>query len=166
MNTQAAASRYRVLFVCMGNICRSPIAEGVTRSLAQRAGLAGRIEVASAGTHGHYHKGEPPDPRARRVAARRGYDLSGIRARLFVEADFARYDQILAMDESNLSLLQSICPNDSQAKLGLFLAHAPELGLYEVPDPYYGAESGFERVIDLCERAAHGLLAALARGEV
>ncbi len=166
MNRHAAAKRYQVLFVCMGNICRSPIAEGVTRSLAQRAGLAARIEFASAGTHGHYHKGEPPDPRARRVAARRGYDLSGIRARIVVEADFARYDRILAMDESNLSLLESICPEDERGKLGLFLAYAPELGLYEVPDPYYGAESGFERVLDLCERAANGLLAAVARGEL
>ena len=166
MNMNAARTRFRILFVCMGNICRSPIAEGVTRGMAQRAGLASRIEAASAGTHGHYHKGEPPDPRARRVAAKGGYDLSGIRARPVVEADFAYYDRVLAMDESNLSALESICPDDSQARLGLFLAYAPELGVYEVPDPYYGAESGFTRVLTLCERAASGLLAAVERGEL
>ncbi len=157
------AARYRILFVCMGNICRSPIAEAVTRTLAQRQGLAAMLEVDSAGTHGHYHAGETPDARARRVAEKRGYDLSRLRARLVVEADFDRFDRILAMDEDNLAVLQRLRPEDSHARLGLFLDYAGELGISEIPDPYYGAEAGFERVVDLCELAAKGLLAELLR---
>ncbi|MEF8702340.1 MAG: low molecular weight protein-tyrosine-phosphatase [Candidatus Accumulibacter sp. UW26] len=157
--------RYRILFVCMGNICRSPIAEAVTRSMAQDLGLAAMLEVDSAGTHGHYHAGEAPDARARRIAAKRGYDLSRLRARTVVEADFDRFDRILAMDEANLSALLRICPPASRAQVGLFLDCCDGLVGGEIPDPYYGAESGFERVIDLCERAAKGLLADLARGE-
>lgn len=156
------AAPYRILFVCMGNICRSPIAEAVTRTLAQRQGLAAMLEVDSAGTHGHYHAGETPDARARRVAEKRGYDLSRLRARLVVEADFDRFDRILAMDEDNLAVLQRLRPEDSHARLGLFLECAGELGRSEIPDPYYGPEAGFERVVDLCELAAKGLLADLA----
>ena len=157
---------YRILFVCMGNICRSPIAEAVTRSMAQRQGLATMLDLDSAGTHGHYHAGEAPDLRARRVAARRGYDLSRLRARLVIAADFDRFDRILAMDEANLAGLQRLCPEDSRSKLGLFLDYATGLGISEIPDPYYGAESGFERVVDLCELAAKGLLAEFARGRL
>jgi len=166
LNTGAAARPYRILFVCMGNICRSPMAEAVTRGMAQSEGLASLLETASAGTHGHYHAGEPPDPRALRVGAKHGYDLSKIRARRVIEADFDRFDRILAMDEANLSILQRLCPEESRAKLGLFLDYAPELGVSEVPDPYYGAESGFERVLVLCERAARGLLAACEHGQL
>ncbi|MBL8391744.1 MAG: low molecular weight phosphotyrosine protein phosphatase [Candidatus Accumulibacter sp.] len=146
----------------MGNICRSPIAEAVARTLAQQQGLGRHLDFDSAGTHGHYHAGEAPDPRARRVAARRGYDLSRLRARAVIDADFARFDRILAMDEANLAALRRQCPDESRSKLGLFLGYASGLGISEVPDPYYGAESGFERVIDLCELAARGLLADLA----
>ena len=163
MRTPAAANRYRILFVCMGNICRSPIAEAVARSLAQKQGLAAMLEFDSAGTHGHYHAGEAPDARARRVAARRGYDLSRLRARPVIKADFDRFDCILAMDEANLAALQRLRADDSRSKLGLFLDYAEGLGISEVPDPYYGAESGFERVLDLCELAAKGLLADFAR---
>ncbi|WP_300454223.1 low molecular weight protein-tyrosine-phosphatase [Accumulibacter sp.] len=161
-----ARQRIRILFVCMGNICRSPLAEAVTRGMAQRQGLAAMLEVDSAGTHGHYHAGETPDPRAQRVAAKRGYDLSGIRARPVIEADFERFDRLLAMDEANLSALRRQCPDASRTKLGLFLDYAEGLGVAEIPDPYYGAESGFERVIDLCELAGRGLLAACARGDL
>ena len=160
------APRYRILFVCMGNICRSPMAEAVTRAIAQREGLATTLELDSAGTHGHYHAGEVPDARARRIAATRGYDLSRLRARSVVAADFERFDRILAMDEANLSGLQRICPEASRFKLGLFLDYADGAGISEVrevPDPYYGPDAGFERVLDLCEQAAEGLLAAYRR---
>ncbi|WP_313951761.1 low molecular weight protein-tyrosine-phosphatase [Accumulibacter sp.] len=166
MKTSGAAAPYRILFVCMGNICRSPIAEAVTRSMAQREGLTAMVETDSAGTHGHFHAGEAPDPRARRVAAKRGYDLSRIRARRVAEADFDRFDRILAMDEDNLALLRRQCPEESHAKLGLFLAYAPDLGITEVPDPYYGGEEGFERVLELCELAARGLLSACEHGQL
>lgn len=155
--------KYRILFVCMGNICRSPMAEAVTRHLAEKAGLAARITVASAGTHAREHAGWAPDERARRVASRRGYDMSKIRARAVVPEDFDRFDRILAMDAANLSLLRGKCPEESRAKLGLFLRCADSLEITEVPDPYYGDETGFERVLDLCELAASGLLKELAR---
>jgi protein-tyrosine phosphatase len=158
--------RYRILFVCMGNICRSPIAEAVTRSMAQDLGLAAMMEVDSAGTHGHYHAGEAPDARARRIAAKRGYDLSRLRARAVVEADFDRFDRYPPPPRNgrsqSLGLAASICPPASRAQVGLFLDCCEGLVGGEIPDPYYGAESGFERVIDLCERAAKGLLADLA----
>ncbi|MCM8622294.1 MAG: low molecular weight phosphotyrosine protein phosphatase [Candidatus Accumulibacter sp.] len=154
---------YRILFVCMGNICRSPIAEAVTRTMAQRQGLAAMLQLDSAGTHGHYHAGEAPDVRARRIAAKRGYDLSRLRARPVIDADFDRFDRILGMDESNFFALQRQCPEEHRVKLGYFLDYAPALGINEIPDPYYGADSGFERVLDLCELAATGLLADYMR---
>ena len=157
------AEPYRILFVCMGNICRSPIAEAVTRTMAQRQGLAAMLQLDSAGTHGHYHAGEAPDVRARRIAARRGYDLSRLRARSVIDADFDRFDRILAMDEANLFALQRQSSEENRSKLGFFLDYAPDLGINEVPDPYYGADSGFERVLDLCELAASGLLADFVR---
>ncbi len=147
----------------MGNICRSPLAEAVTRTLAELQDLAAVLDFDSAGTHGHYHAGEAPDARARRVALKRGYDVSRHRARSVIDADFARFDRILAMDEANLSALQRLRPEENRSKLGLFLDYAPGLGISEIPDPYYGAESGFDRVVDLCELAARGLLADLAR---
>ncbi|MDP2810481.1 MAG: low molecular weight protein-tyrosine-phosphatase [Rhodocyclaceae bacterium] len=150
----------KVLFVCMGNICRSPTAEGVVRALVEQAGLAGRVELDSAGTHG-YHVGAPPDPRAQKAAARRGYDLSGLRARRVAATDFARFDHILAMDRDNLALLRESCPDEHRRKLGLFLDHAENFDEEEVPDPYYGGVDGFERVLDMVEDAARGLIEAV-----
>jgi len=153
---------YRVLFVCMGNICRSPAAEAVVRSLARKAGLSTFLEVDSAGTHA-YHEGEAPDPRVRKAAAKRSYDLSGLRARCVIDSDFVRFDRILAMDRQNLAFLRRLCPPELNAKLGLFLDFV-DRGVVledEIPDPYYGNAEGFERVLDLCELAGKGLLEAI-----
>lgn len=152
----------RVLFVCMGNICRSPTAEGVFRAHVARAGLDARVEVDSAGTHG-YHVGSAPDPRAQAAARRRGYDLAGLRARRVAAADFRRFDLILAMDRDNLSLLQEACPEDERHRLRLFLEFARNFEAEEVPDPYYGGPEGFERVLDLVEDAAAGLIDEIRR---
>lgn len=147
----------KILFCCMGNICRSPTAEGVVRARLEAAGLAGRVEVASAGTHAH-HIGCRTDPRALAVAAARGVDLSRIRARRVSADDFVRYDLIYAMDRDNLRNLERSCPDDLRHKLALFLRHAERFDLDEVPDPYYGGPAGFERVLDLIEDAADGLV--------
>ena len=147
----------RILFVCMGNICRSPTAEGVTRAVAEKKGLVDRFEFDSAGTHG-YHIGNPPDARARAAAAKRGYDLSPLKARQVNEFDFVRFDRILAMDRDNLELLRKACPQEHHVKLGLFLEYASRSAGDEVPDPYYGGPEGFERVLDMIEDAADGLL--------
>jgi protein-tyrosine phosphatase len=144
----------------MGNICRSPTAEGVLRTLVEREGLDAFFEIDSAGTHG-YHVGEPPDVRTRKAAARRGYDLSQLRARRVNDLDFMHFDCILAMDWDNLSLLQRACPTEHRHKLGLFLEYAANFDDEEVPDPYYGGDEGFERVLDLVEDAAQGLIAAM-----
>jgi protein-tyrosine phosphatase len=149
-----------VLFVCTGNICRSPIAEGVFRDLVERERLATRITIDSAGTHG-YQLGEQPDSRAICAARQRGYDLSSQRARLFDLDDFRRFEWIVAMDSQNLRFLKSLCPADHRGHLGLFLDFAPELGLRDVPDPYYGKAEDFEHVLDLVERGAAPLLAAI-----
>jgi len=149
--------RQRILFVCMGNICRSPTAEGVARTLAETRGLAARFEFDSAGTH-DYHVGRPPDPRARAAAAQRGYDLSTLRARQVDASDFERFDRILAMDRDNLALLRKACPDEQRGKLALFLGFSTRFDLAEVPDPYYGGPEGFERVLDLVEDAVQGLL--------
>lgn len=154
--------RRRVLFVCMGNICRSPTAEGVTRALAERSGLAELFEFDSAGTHG-YHIGNPPDQRARQAAAGRGYDLSALKARQVNPYDFVRFDHILAMDRDNLELLRQACPEPQRGKLRLFLEFAESFEEVEVPDPYYGGPEGFEHVLDLVEDAAAGLLRELAK---
>jgi protein-tyrosine phosphatase len=158
-----AAAKTRVLMVCMGNICRSPSAEGVLRAKLRAAGLHGVIEVDSAGTHG-YHVREAPDPRAQRHAAKRGYDLSALRARRVVAEDFERFDHVLAMDEDNIAFLRELAPPGSPARLGLLMAHARQPGApREVPDPYYGAAEGFERVLDLLEDACDGLVESLRR---
>ncbi|MCB1939129.1 MAG: low molecular weight phosphotyrosine protein phosphatase [Rhodocyclaceae bacterium] len=147
----------RILFVCTGNICRSPTAEGVTRHWLRMVGLDGAVTVDSAGTQG-YHAGEAPDARSQRAAARRGYDLSRLRARKLVEADYARFDLLLAMDRGHLDIMQRKCPPAHQHKLRLFLSYAPELAQDEVPDPYYGEATGFDRVLSLCEAGAQGLI--------
>lgn len=151
-----------VLFVCLGNICRSPTADGVFRKLVADAGLAAQIEIDSAGTAA-WHVGKAPDPRTQQAAAQRGYDLSLLQARQAVTEDFHRYDHILAMDLDNLHNLQEIQPAGAKARLGLFLDYAPEQGCLEVPDPYYGGADGFEQVLDLVEAAGRNLLAELQR---
>jgi protein-tyrosine phosphatase len=152
----------RILFVCMGNICRSPTAEGVTSKLLINNRLESFIKVDSAGTHG-YHIGEPPDPRTREAAMKRGIDLSGLRARKVVPEDFERFDLLLAMDHDNLALLKRGARPEHHAKLGLFMSYASRFDTDEVPDPYYGGERGFELVLDMAEDAARGLIEALQR---
>ncbi len=151
----------RVLFVCLGNICRSPTAEGVMRAIAAREFPALEIELDSAGT-ADYHVGEPPDRRTVAAARRRGYELSGLRARQVQPADFDHFDFVLAMDRANLAELDDRRPRSATARVGLFLEYAPEMGVVEVPDPYFGGAEVFERVLDLCEAAARGMLASLA----
>ena len=147
----------KILFVCLGNICRSPTAEAVLRALAAREAPELPLEVDSAGTAG-YHIGEPPDPRAAAAGARRGYDLRALRARLVESEDFERFDLILAMDEENLRVLRGRAPAVAHGRLRLFLEFAPAGSPAEVPDPYYGGPNGFEEVLDLAEAAARGLL--------
>ncbi|MCK1794381.1 low molecular weight protein-tyrosine-phosphatase [Pseudomonas violetae] len=149
----------RVLFVCLGNICRSPTAEGVLRHKLREAGLAGQVEVASAGT-GDWHVGKAPDKRSQAAARLRGYDLSGQRAQQVSRADFAMYDLILAMDNSNLRNLKALQPAQGKAELDLFLRRY-QSELDEVPDPYYDGDQGFEQVLDLIERASDLLVIEL-----
>jgi protein-tyrosine phosphatase len=154
---ELGATMVKVLFVCMGNICRSPTAHGVFETLIQREGLAQHIEIDSAGTHA-YHIGEPPDARAQQAAKRRGFDLSAQRARKVQPEDFLEFDYVLAMDRSNYEDLRAICHPDYEHRLRLFLEFAPQAGVQDVPDPYYGGAQGFERVLDLIEAASEGLL--------
>jgi len=147
----------RILFVCMGNICRSPTAEGVFRKLMVERAPELEVEIDSAGTHG-YHTGAPPDPRACRVAERRGVDLKPLRARQVIAQDFERFELVLAMDEQNKEFLLEMCPVELRSRIKLLLEFAPHLGSREVPDPYYGGITGFERVLDLVEEAAAGVL--------
>ena len=146
-----------VLFVCMGNICRSPTAEGVFRKFLADAGLAETVLADSAGTHA-YHAGEGPDSRARAAAERRGYSLEDIRASRVTDMDFEGFDFILAMDEDNLLRLRDEADESHHEKISLFLDFAESIELSEVPDPYYGGAAGFERVLDLVENASRGLL--------
>lgn len=150
----------RVLCVCLGNICRSPTAEGVLRELARREAPQLVTAVDSAGTAG-YHVGDPPDPRTVAAARQRGYDLSTLRARQVSRRDFTEYDLILAMDRANLAALQRAAPGAAQGRLGLFLQFAAGREGDEVPDPYYGGHADFERVLDLVEQGARALLAHL-----
>lgn len=148
-----------VLFVCMGNICRSPTAEGVFRHFVAEAGLTESIEVDSAGTHA-FHAGEPSDRRSSEAAQRRGYSLADIRARRVSVEDFERFDYVIAMDRDNLAILIEQSDVQYHHKISLFLQHAGGSD-DDVPDPYYGGSSGFERVLDLVEEASRGLLSEL-----
>lgn len=153
----------KVLMVCMGNICRSPTAEGVLRHKLREAGLDELVVVDSAGTHA-YHVGEPPDHRSVAHAKRRGYDLSALRARRVTDTDFEHFDLVLAMDRENFALLEAQCPPEHRAKLRRLTEFARRHTSPEVPDPYYSAAAGFEHVLDLVEDACEGLVAHL-RGE-
>ena len=152
--------RDAVLFVCLGNICRSPTAEGVFRAALVQLGLAERIFADSAGI-GDWHVGSPPDRRAIQAARRRGYDLTSLRGRQFVPADFTRFGWILAMDVSNLRALEVMRPPAFNGHLGLLLDLVPGAPVREVPDPYYGGPDGFERVLDLAEQASAELIARM-----
>ena len=151
----------KVLFICMGNICRSPTAEAVFKRLVEQAGLQDRILSDSAGTH-DYHLGDAPDARAQEAASKRGYDMSGLRARQVTKADFENFDYLLAMDEHNLAMLKSWSPRPHLAKVQLFTAYSSR-GECVVPDPYYGGPRGFEHVLDLIEESARGLLEHIRR---
>lgn len=149
-----------VLFVCMGNICRSPTAEGVFTKLVQDKKLTHRFSIDSAGTHA-YHIGEAPDLRSQRAALDRGVHLSHLRARKVIMGDFDEFDYLLAMDDDNYSILMKACPEPQRHKIHYFLDFAPELKEREVPDPYYGGQYGFERVLDMVEAASEGFLTHL-----
>jgi protein-tyrosine phosphatase len=151
-------SKVKVLFVCMGNICRSPLAHGLFEARVARAGLAEQITIDSAGTHA-YHVGNAPDPRSQETALSHGFDLSAQRARKVDSTDFENFDYVLAMDNDNRALLSAQCPDEHRHKLKLMLEFAPQLTETEVPDPYYGGASGFERVYQLIDAAADGLMA-------
>lgn len=151
------AERVSVLFVCLGNICRSPTAEGVFRHLVAEEGLGDRIVIDSAGTGG-WHVGSPPDERAVAAARRRGYDLSGFRARRLGEGECAEHDYVIVMDSKNHEAVKKVCPQENIHRL---LDFAPNQKVRDVPDPYYGAESDFDEVLDLIEEASRGLLAHL-----
>lgn len=162
MIPEEGGEQISVLFVCLGNICRSPTAEGVFRKLIDEAGLAARVRVDSAGTAG-YHEGAPPDARAMAAASARGFDLSGIRARRVVPEDFEVFDLILAMDEDNLVDLQNAAPEDARAQIELLLDYSASATRKAVPDPYYGGRNGFEQVLDLVTEACAGLVEDLRR---
>jgi protein-tyrosine phosphatase len=149
-----------VLFVCTGNICRSPTAEGVFRAQAKARGVLDSLRIDSAGTH-DYHVGEWPDPRAIQHAARRGYDLTALRARQVVRTDFVEFDHILAMDRGHLRILQAIEPAGATARLALLLDYSESRKGLDVPDPYYGGGRDFEAVLDMVEEASARLLDAL-----
>jgi len=156
----AREPEYRILFVCMGNICRSPTVEGVFKAVVAREFPEREIHIDSAGTHA-YHVGQPPDPRAQRAALRRGVDLSALRARRVAESDFSNFDLVLAMDPLNVAVMHEVCPPDLHARIRLLMEFAPAIDREDVPDPYYGGSNGFEYVLDLAEEASAGLIAHL-----
>jgi protein-tyrosine phosphatase len=156
------AMNTRILFVCMGNICRSPMAEGVFQQMVRQAGLEEVVQVGSAGTHA-FHAGEAPDKRAQATASKRGYDISGLRARRIKDKDFEDYDMILAMDWDNLALLQQMAPKSAHHKLQLLMRFASDHESATIPDPYYGNQQGFEQVLDYIEDACNGLLEVAKR---
>jgi len=148
----------RVVFVCLGNICRSPTAEGVFRQLVEQQGLSEHITADSSGTSG-WHNGEPPDRRSQQSAMARGIDLSGLRSRQALPEDFHNFDYVLAMDSSNYDNLQAMCPPGHEDRLHMFMKFAPDQGRLDVPDPYY--EDGFDGVFDMLDAASKGLLAEI-----
>lgn len=151
----------KVLFVCLGNICRSPTAEGVFRQALEQAGMGDEVELDSCGV-GDWHVGKAPDLRSQQAALRRGVDISGLRARKLQAQDFTQFDYVLAMDQDNLRAMRELKPANSQAHVGLFLDFAGTPGA-EVPDPYYGGEEGFENVLNMIEAASDGLIQHLKR---
>jgi len=154
----------KVLFVCMGNICRSPTAEAVFRKLLREQPALSHVEADSAGTHA-YHVNEPPDPRTIAAARRRGIDMDDLRARAVTVNDFRIFDLVLAMDESNLEILMRICPAEYQHKVRLFLEGVDAPAGLEMPDPYYGGEAGFELALDLAEQGSAFLIAEFLKDE-
>lgn len=156
------SAQLSVLMVCMGNICRSPMAEAVLRGKLDRAGLAKLVAVDSAGTI-DAHRGSPPDPRGVQRAAQRGYSLAGQKSRPLRPDDFSRFDLLLGMDHANLAVMRERCPPQSQGRLGLLLDYEPGLGEQEVPDPYYASAEAFDLALDLIEPACEGLLLDIRR---
>lgn len=156
--------KLKVLFVCMGNICRSPTAEGVFSQVLKDRNLHDFFEIDSAGTHA-YHAGEAPDLRAQKAARDRGVEISHLRARQVTYGDFADFDYLLVMDDENYDTLMSKCPDEYKNKINYLLDYATEVNFREVPDPYYGGQNGFERVLDMVESAAEGFLAFLKESE-
>ena len=156
------AMNTRILFVCMGNICRSPMAEGVFRQLVRQAGLEEVVQMDSAGTHG-FHAGEAPDKRAQAAASKRGYEIGDLRARRVRERDFEDFDMILAMDWDNLSAIQQVAPKSAHHKLQLLMRFASDHESATIPDPYYGNQQGFEQALDYIEDACAGLLEVAKR---
>ena len=159
---QRTMAEVSVLFICTGNICRSPTAQGVFEHKLAEAGLESRVYVDSAGTHG-FHKGHQPDDRAQRAALRRGFDLSRQRSRRVMADDFESFDYVIGMDYDNMHVLQQICPQAHSEKLSLFMAFVESAPVEEVPDPYYGGSHGFEQVLDLVEQASEALLEHVRR---
>jgi protein-tyrosine phosphatase len=164
MPSDLAMAKHRLLFVCLGNICRSPMAEGAFRRVAQDEGLLDRFEIDSAGL-GNWHVGQAPDTRAQAAAADRGIDISSQSARQVTRVDFARFDLLLAMDGMNHAELLELAPQDAQHKVRYFLDFAPHANTRDVPDPFYGGREGFDHALDLIEDAARGLLAELLNRE-
>jgi protein-tyrosine phosphatase len=153
-----------VLFVCLGNICRSPMAEGVFRQVVADAGLSDRFRIDSSGT-GNWHIGRPPDIRAQQALALRGIDISQQRARQFSRDDFKAFDLIMAMDRSNYDRLRSLAPDIYEPNVHLFMKYAPEMGTCEIPDPFFGGAEGFDYVLNLIEVASRGLLVSALKDE-
>ncbi|PPD20622.1 MAG: phosphotyrosine protein phosphatase [Methylobacter sp.] len=153
-------NKIKILFVCMGNICRSPTAEGVFAKLLKDTEAEHLFALDSAGTHA-YHIGEPPDSRAQKAAAERGIELSHLKARKVSAEDFENFDYLLVMDDENYASLLAACPEPHKPKIQYFLSYAPHLNTREVPDPYYGGKYGFERVLDLVEAASAGFFKAV-----
>jgi protein-tyrosine phosphatase len=159
-----AAGRISVLFVCLSNICRSPMAEGVFRQVVADAGLSDRFHIDSSGT-GSWHVGRPPDLRAQQALAARGIDISAQRARQFTRDDFKTFDLVLAMDRSNHDRLFRLAPDVYEPNLWLFMKYAPEMGVCEIPDPFFGGAEGFDYVLNLIEVASRGLLGSIIKQE-